>query len=340
MSGTKRFRVVLLATLVGLWSLATSAQAAITINGFDPDGAGAAGVLNNVAGLAESPGNALAVGFNPASVGSTFTLLYQAKVANVFDANGNPLFTYANNTTGQMTLVIHFQERVDTFSGTAATFSSTGVGVGTFYYNQTFAANDLNGTDFAPNTPGNILVANSFVKVFEGSIGQGSTGSFTVTNATPTALDAFIVNNYDGSGGSLNINSVTGQGSSSVALNSTFVNPAFFTLGPPAGILVDIFSTKNSLPFSQVNPASQVYNGAGATGAAGANNTGFAAVNTIGVFNGGNPAVANVLFEVQSSTTFAAVPEPSTVSLAMTGVGLVSLAGLRSYRRRSTTTTA
>src|SRR5947209_932974 len=93
---------------LGVALLATSAPAANTIS-FNPTGGGIGGTTNfgtlMIGTIDELPGNAIAVGFSQPSVlsptgfvfptvGSSFTLDFQANVGNLLDANGNPIFGY------------------------------------------------------------------------------------------------------------------------------------------------------------------------------------------------------------------------------------------------------
>jgi hypothetical protein len=323
-------RGLLLASLTALAvaCLSTSAPASITI-GFNPTGGGLGGTTNfgtlTIGTIDELPGSAMAVNiFGPGgtapAVGSTFTLLYQANVGNLLDASNNPIFGYGiSGNTGQLTAVASFTEQITSFSATAATFTTVGGGDFTLWFNPTRAANNLTGTDFAPGTPGNTLAAGTFTKVYEGPIQAGGTGNFSSNGVNSGALDQSPGGNaYPG------VNTVNGNGGTILNSSTTTANPAFFITSPPASLLTSLNNTSNNLPFNQVHPSAIFFDGT----------TGVASVGTVnGLLNNG---ARNVMFQADANTAFNnVVPEPSTISAALTGIGLVFLARLRARRRQS-----
>jgi len=327
---TMRFSAVL-AVMLSLGGLATSAYGSLLLN-FNPTGGGIGGTAANFGNIPittvdELPGNAIARGFTP-TVGSTFTLDYQANVGSLLNANVNPstVFTYGtgapsnlNSNTGQLTVVATFTEQVTGVSNNTATFTTTGVGNLTYYFNPNRIANDLAGTGFAPFTTGNPPGSDAaFVPVYQGTILPGATGNFTNNGlANPPALDQAGDNNYPA------VNTVSGNGSTLLNIQTASYDSRFFTNAPPASQLLQLFNTSNNLPFAQVNPSAIFYN----------NQPGVASV---GPINGNpTPGAANVMFQADANSSFAAVPEPGSISMAMTGLGLVSLGVLRARRRRS-----
>jgi hypothetical protein len=320
---------------------------------FNPTGGGLGGTTNfgtstGVSALDESIGNAIAVGFTPV-VGSTFTLDYQASINSVTgasaggfngytsapmagDAPYTPIPPGVGNTTGQLTAVANFQETVTSVNGSSVNFATIGTGgTVTFWFNPTIGYNNLSGINFAPGTPGN-TVTTGYTEVYQGSItpfatDPKNTGTFAAsgTGAGNPLDQAPGGNQYPAT------SSVNGQGSSQLNAVTTFADPDFFTSGAPASVALSFTSTTNKLPFNTVQPAAIFFNGQ-------------AGVATVGTVNGaviGAGGTQNVMFQADASTSFgpaAAVPEPGTISAALTGIGFAFLAGLRAHRRRNKAT--
>jgi len=315
-------------------SLAAPVQAAQSVDiGFNPTGGGIGGTTNfgtiDFSTIDVLPGNALAVGFNKSdgaggfrlpNPGETFTLLYQANVGSLVDGNGDPVFTYSNGTTGQLTVVAELTERVVTISGGAgtgtATFRTAGGGTLTYYFNPTRIASNLAGTGFAPGTTGN--PNNNFTQVYQGTILGGDIGNFTSNPLMGVGnLDQFGIDNYT------DIDSVAGAGGTNLTVRTSTYDPAFFVSAPPPAILLQQFNTSNNLPFNQANPSAIFFN-----------DTPGATVGSVGSVNGqlGGP---NVIFQSDANASFQAVPEPGTIGLALMAIGFASVGGLRASRRRS-----
>lgn len=347
MAGLRQLRLVLLATLMALGSLTASAWGSTTLD-FNPTGGGLGGTTNfgplTIGSVDPIPGSALALNFNQPvagggfqlpAVGQTFDLLYQANVGNLLDVNGNAVFGYGTSgNTGQLTVVARLTEVLDSISAAVATFHSAGGGVINYYFNPTRAANALHGTDFAPGTPGNTLAAGTYIPVYTGTFRAGDGGNFSADLTKLTPLDNFAPNSYNGTGGSANLQSFQGQGGTNLSVQTTSLDGAFFTNAPPAGLLVQLLNTSNNLPFNQTDPSSQMWDG---TIAAGAVNDGFNAGQASTLSNPQGvvpPTGPNVLFQADANASFTSVPEPGTISMAMTGIGLASLGGLRTYWRR------
>jgi len=328
-------RGLLIASLVLLTvagpGLATSARAQTSVVQFNPTG----GALTNVGPLPvavidELPGNAIAVGFakpdatsptgfrNP-TVGETFTIVYQANVGSLLGSTGTPVFTYANASTGQLTAVASFTEVINSINAATgnASFSTTGAGTVQLFFNTTRVADNLAGTGFNVGTV-----------VYQGTTLAGGPGTFTATSAPGTNAGPLDQspngNNYPG------VLSIAGSGGSQFNTSTSIANPAFFTDGPPVSMVFSFTNTSNNLPFLQADPSAIFFNGQTGVGSVGLNNGGTDAA--------GNPLVANRMFQADANTSFtvAAVPEPGTISAALTGIGFAFLASLRAARRRKT----
>src|SRR5262249_37836825 len=152
--------------------------------------------------------------------------LYQANVGNLLAPDGTtPVFDYGvtPGLTGQLTAVASFTEVVNTFSPAAATYSTTGAGTFTLWFNPTRAANNLAGTNLAPGTPGNTpAVDAAFVKVYEGTVQAGFSGNFSSGTLPPGNAGALDQspngNQYMG------VNSIAGNGGTNLNTNSTTAN--------------------------------------------------------------------------------------------------------------------
>jgi hypothetical protein len=334
-------RGLLIASLVLMMvagaGLATSAQAQTIVVGFNPTGGNPLntnfGTLQ-VASFDETVGNAIAVGLNTTRapvVGDTFTITYQATVGNLNGANSPPpVFTYGTSgNTGQLTAVATFTEVITGVSGQNLTFSTTGAGTVTLWHNPTSAANNLTGLNFAPGTSGNTLTDASFTQVLTGSVNSGGVGTFSVSTPagqTDGALDQFLTNNYPG------VTTVMGSGGTLFNASITSANANFFITPPPATLQFVLNNTSNNLPFNQADPSAIFWNNQTGVGSVGTNNGGVTA--------GGIPLAANTMFQADANTSFTAaavaIPEPGTITAALTGIGFAFLASLRAARRRKT----
>lgn len=312
---SKRFllRSGALAVLVVVGTLGRPATASLDIS-FSPTGVG--GTPVTVSTFDESPGTALAVGFYqgpnfaPPTVGSTFTLLYQASIGSLLAPDGSIAFAYTSGN-GQLTVTASFQETVTSVTGAGAnstvSFAPTGVGTATIYYNATRTFDNLAGTGF---TDGTI--------VYQGSSVVGGSGAFATTGAAPVALDQHGTNDYP------TLSTLTGNGSSQVTFNTTTANTDFFKGGIPTNLslLLSQTTTYNALPFTHVDPSAVMYDG-----------TLAANIASIGAINGLPGHAPNVIFEADAATSFTAVPEPTTMVSALSGA--LCMIGLVRYSRRN-----
>jgi MYXO-CTERM domain-containing protein len=156
--------------------------------------------------------------------------------------------------------------------------------------------------------------------------GLGSTFTSTFSNPTtgtgsptsPVTLDQYT---YP-TGGSTNYPgklSISGTGSTNFQIAVDSYNSNYF-LNPPTIIGLSFNPISLSLPFGQ-EPAAALVQGVAPN---------------IGSVNGGplpGTGGPDLLVQTQATNNFT-VPEPSSVSMAVTGIGLVSLARLWARRRR------
>jgi hypothetical protein len=324
LKGTQMRKNLMAAAVSLALGLAATAQAAdvVTIN---PDGVAGGDPNINVGSLGWNNGNALALpaGGTVVPTPSGLIQIYaQGALSNFNNAQGNTIGLAGLNNTYEWTYVLGFQETATVVGPLNSNFTVAPGGNNFFqiFFDATPDSNNLNGTGFNDGT-----------LILSGSIVSG-TGTFTA-NLPAQNLDQFIANNYDGTNGSLSIASTTGTGSSqfdaTVLLAS--VNTAFFP-GLTAGMLLNT-NTFTNQPYNQVDPSSCFWNGAALIGGAGQNNTGTApaqCTNTIGTING--VTGPDVMFQTRATTSFTTTQVPEPGSLALLGLGLLSLVG--TFRKR------
>jgi hypothetical protein len=290
-------------------ALAFSAGAQADIISFNPTGNGnGAGLLNNVALFDWAPGSALAVGAVPLSqVGQQFTLLYQANLTAVQDANTLNLFS--NGGSGNFfTVVAGFREQVLSINGSTATFGLV-AGAPNFFSicAQGALGNNLAGTGFACANP-----------ILSGNVTAVASSNYTISNFTPTNLDNSPNGNDWGAQ-----QTVTGSGATDIEVTITGVNTNYF----PSFDLVQqlVFSFWNSsqvTPFNQVDPSICLSNN-------GTTDCNQAAQGTLGAVNGLNGP--NFIFQADANQSFVVqgVPEPASVALIGAALGIAGFVGRR-----------
>lgn len=294
--------------LIAIGALGSTPARADTIL-FDPNGTAGATSLA-IGQFDQAPGNALAV--NAISNGSViantpFTLLYQARIGTLRDANNQTAAVPGLTTNGELTIVAQFNEvATTTGGGLNASFSTNTNQANSFvriFFDAARNSNDLTGTGF-----------NDGVLVYEGRVLPTGGGSFSVTSTTPVALDQSPNGNqYPG------VQSVTGAGGTQISVATVFANPNFFL--NQVNALAFSFNTSNVTPFNEVDPAATMFNGQ-------------AGVASVGAING--VSGPNFLFQSDSTASFRVVPEPA--SLAMLAFG--GACTLTVFRRRKAQTIA
>jgi hypothetical protein len=275
-------------------------------------------------------GNSLAFNSIPLTVGSQFTTYFQARVSEFTNLNDG-VIPFSGR---EFTLVLAVREMVETVTGTTLTFRSIASPVNFLeLYAGAPNSNDLNGTGFNDGT--RILSATPLA---------GVQGGFTIDPTKGTAnFDQRGTNDFSAT------RTVVGGSSTGIAAQVNSVNTAYFPGGIPASTIWGInFTEENRTPFNQVNPSRRFVSAAGGA-TPDLYNVSYVAGGTIpytlGPINGfvaPVPRPTNLSFQFQSDASISffetlaplPVPEPGTISLALTGSGLISLAALRARRRR------
>lgn len=333
-SKQRRTGGLLMAALVALGVVAggPSVQAASTVSfSFDPNGVPAG--AQTVDTFQEATGNAVAQNsvnlINAALTQSAlmggasvttgpFEVFYQATMLAVTH-NGVTVFSPGTTGTNQITVTAGFFETATVSSNfpSTALFNANTSQAGSFiefYSNPTVTANNSTGTGFRDGTQ--ILTGTA-------NVGTALSGNYT-NNGTIAPFDNFDNPTPAKFAG---VSSVVGQGSSTLTFNITSTNSLYFVT--PLTSLTLSFSTQNTTspqPFQGVSPSQAFYNSATGT------TPGYSP--SIGTINGSNGA--DFQFATQAFDTV--VPEPASITLAATGIGIVSLASLRVHRRRNRTT--
>jgi hypothetical protein len=301
-----------------------------TINGTYNPGTFSINALNWGAGDALAQG-ALAGG--PLTAGATFQLYIQLKLASLNVAGGGGAVTPAGlNSTAtvnpppgyQITEVTSLTEHVDNVTANAATFSLNAVQnapSGMKIYFQDLAAAgavpvDFNsGVGFNAAATGKVIYSATFSAVQSNYTDTTKSGANPGTPPLNPSGTFYSTTTTDNGTGGLTINSRT-----------TSVDTTFFVGG--AGILGDNFTSNLNNPFNQI-PASIKFNsplaalGAGATGP----------TPSVGTNNG--TSGPDILFQISGAAESFSIPEPASISMALTALGLVPLAAWQVRRRRN-----
>jgi hypothetical protein len=275
-------------------------------------------------------GDAVAVGAlanGPLTAGATFQLYAQLKLAAVNLSGGGGAVTPAglNVANGyQITEVVNFTEHVDSVSGNAAVFSLNAVQIppsGEKIYFQDLTAagavpvNFNSGVGFNAAPTGKVIYAASFTS------SQSNYTDTTLTGANPgTPLLNPTGTFYGG------VTTDNGTGGVSQNTNKVTIDTTFFPQG--LGILGSNFTSNLNNPFSQI-PASVRFNRSDALQGAGANGP----FPNVGSNNG--TSGPDFLFQVSGAAESFAIPEPASITMALTAMGLVPVAAWQVRRRRA-----
>lgn len=340
-------RALLAAALALVGGLLTAEVRADLIQ-FNPNGTGTgAGDLTGISQFQYATADATAQGTGPVNVltnGTTsgnFNLYYQTVLTAATGLSTGsasaPLYNF-NGSGTEFTVDAGFTERI---SNTALSVGggNASVGAGADGANVSLAA----GT----NLPGGFSTSTTAPNFFE--IRAATPGSYNPSNGTgtvgtgPVILSGFITSvngafNENGTitggtftggtvplnqsglpaGGTLDNltpNTITGTGSTNIVVRVTFANTSYFPT-PPTLFSLN-FNSNVGLPFTQIPPTNQFFNGT----------AGF--TSTYGTTNGTD---TNLLLSAQANNGFTAVPEPSSIAMglaALIGVPLLARLGRR-----------
>lgn len=321
-SGAK-WRTVLSAVAALGITLASSAQAAnIT---FNPTGGASIGGSNPgdiaIDGLNFAPGNALSVGAIVPATGSVttspFTVIVQTHLDSLTLTNGQTFVPAGLNTNYQITEVATFQEQVDTAHSTPANAIFSLVpnsGKFNIYFNPAVTYNNSAGTGF---TDGTVILTKTPTS-FNGANFTDTTklngASLTSFNQTSSPYPPSPTATADRGAGAASIN---------LAVNSS--DSHFFQ--PPGGqpLLSTSINASNEQSFFDVVPPSVLF-------------TNLVTNTTLGPNIGSNNGTSGPDFQFQVSgitESFNVVPEPASLSMALTALGIVPLAAWQVRRRRT-----
>jgi len=324
--GLKSLRPALLGLAAALACVAGTGPAAKADFLFSPTGTGAAGA-QLVGAFDPNPGNALAKGGVTAinnflaggpAAGNTFQLYYQATMAAVDNPANQPITTgtFAGlNNTYQITVVASITEVVTSVSadGTVAKFAVAPVQNANstlqIFQSTGLTTNDLTGAGFRNGTL--ILTATPTVTA-------NGTGGF-INNGPPLQIQPF---DQHGTNDYPLVNSVTGNGSSTVDFTVNSVNSSYFPNGVPSVVGLE-FITSNVAPLKALDP-SRTFPG---LGPAGADVTALVSGPVQGA--AGTNGVTGPDFAFAADAFVTPIPEPSSVFLMGLGV-----AGVVAYARK------
>jgi hypothetical protein len=340
--------VITALAVLGIAVIAPQTRAGVVVN-LDPTGGAGASAANvlNATGLSFAPGNTVAIGggnLSAASVGATFTLLYDAILQGISTtgANGNTAGVDTNNaniringvsTTQQFVITAEFTEQIVAVNATTGvvTFAplvNQGVNAVNIYAQSSNVANsatlnDPTAVGFQPNT---LVPANSTL-ILSGKVSATNfTSSFSENTTTDPRLGGTPVplNNFTGSTSYPTTTTIVGTGNTGLIVNVSSTNPNFFLSASPAILNLNFSGgISTGTPFSNVAPQTSFYSSDHPTGY----------TPQLGTVNGASstPSPSDFLFQSSAAANFS-IPEPSSISMALSAFGIVSLAGL--LRRR------
>jgi len=333
-SGLAKFCTICLALVLGM---GLSNQARADTITFNPTGglavggypAGAAGNVT-ITSFNWGSGDALAVNAISNSgivgVGSTFQLYYQTKLVALNNSSGAIPTPGLNAANGfQITEIASFTEVVTSLSSNAVTFglapTQAANSIVKIYWQDLNAAgatpaNADTGSGFNPTGAGSKLIYSATL--------TSNTSNYTdttKTGATPgvQTLNPLTPTNYSG------ITTNQGTGSNVLNMRTLTIDTSFFVA--PPGIAISQFSSNLRNNFADIG-ASAKFNDPG---------LGIGAVPSLTPNVGANNGTSgpDFLLEVSGATQNFSVPEPASISLALTALGIVPIATWHARRRRA-----
>ena len=334
-------RGLLVASLVAL-GLAVPARAGNVI-GLDPTGGGGVNPNNLLQASSFSwlPGNSLGIGGGGnLVVGQDVHVLYQAILGSINTTgansaalgsnNGNITINGSINTGVQFVITAEFTEKVASLTLVSGVAQSVvfapdlAAGVNSL---KIYAQPSGNANINSSNSPTNEYPGAGATLILSGhAVAPNFTGSFAedVTSDPRLGGTAVALNQHSGGSGSdAGITTITGSGNTSVTVAVDSYLAGYFVTGLPLFTL-NFNTISTGLPFRATDPALKMYNGVAPN---------------IGAING--VSGPDVLFQSQANNDFTTLtPEPGTIVMALTGIGIGALAGLRNLRRRNASLTA
>jgi len=301
----------------GIATISSTARAGLI--DFNPTG-GASTATQSIAGIDLAPGNALARGAVPLTVGSTFQLYYQATLSGLINAKGITVAPTGLGTNYQITAVASFTEVVTSFNAATgmATFAlASNQASSSFfelYYNAAAVANNLKGTGF---NVGTLILAGTPAPT-KPSVGIFSLSTDAKGNRQVQAMDQFVTNHYP------NVNTVVGSGSALIASTVTYINPAFFK----TALSQVSFNSSLVTPFAQTSPASMFISHSGAGNPDITPNLG-----TVNGLNGKDFQFQADAYASFNAATPSVTPIPEPSSLLQAGLGMLGILVFASSRR-------
>ncbi|MDP2835275.1 MAG: PEP-CTERM sorting domain-containing protein [Pseudomonadota bacterium] len=242
----------LLSTLVAAsLAIAGGAQAALV---FDYDGTGGQAAVNlSGGGLDWSGSSFLALGGNQAIASWLNDYLADFDIDTPHEFVGLTHAKLASNpTAGEITMVARFTEVITEVTvstlgtSTYAQFATTGVGWLEMYYDSTPDSDVLSGSGF----DNGILILRASGVAQPG--GGASTGTFTLTNASPGNLDT--TNNGNDYPGQLSISGYSAQSSMQIGTTGMAFDQNFFHAGQ-TGFSITYSNTGMIIPFATNDPS-------------------------------------------------------------------------------------
>jgi hypothetical protein len=342
-------KVYLTMVLATVLSLAAAAPSRAAVFFFNPFGNGfGAGLISDTASFDWQVGNALAINSTPAvqafianGTQTEFQTVAQAQLLGILGTGG--IRTPAGlGSSLEFTIVLSIPEIVTDVSTTlgAVTPNQTTFNLGPgaagipnfieIYAQQGSAdASDLQGTGFNNGTlilSGTVTAANSDFEI----TGPDLNGATEGDNFTPQLFDQFGNDDYSGQ------QSVVGDGTTNLQASVSFADPSYFPGIDLASLNITLFNTSQIDPFNQVDPSMRFALSAGGA----APTPRGASTGSVGTVNGNPNGGGNPLdfqFQADGNQTFNLkqnpVPEPSTLALALLGLGGLGAGGFMRRRR-------